>query len=122
MFELLIDGNIQDSTVRPLYVPANAGGLWLYNLTYSNNLDSSDFNSSTNQVTVYNTSGFAMGGNIIRCNGTCTAGRPIFFDSSTDHVGIFQPRSMEPGSWGGTDLISSTNTCGMSTNALLTGC
>lgn len=122
MFELLIDGNIQDSTVRPLYVPANAGGLWLYNLTYSNNLDSSDFNSSTNQVTVFDTMGFVMNGNIIRCNGTCTAGRPILIDSSTDHVGIFQPRSMEPGSWGVVDTISSTNTCGMSTNALLTGC
>ena len=123
MTELHIDDNIFDSTTRSVYIPNTIGGeYFLFNLTMNGNLTSSTNNSGLNQFTVYNTQGIAMNGNVIKCNGTCTGGRPIFFDSSTDHVGIFQPRSMEPGSWGATDIISSTNTCGMSTNALLTGC
>lgn len=109
MTELIIDGNIEDSTVRPLYVPPNIGGLFNFNMVYANNTISSDNNSATNQITIYNTSGFTIAGNIIKCNGSC-ASRPIVADSSADHGVIVQGGSSEVGSWGFVDSISSTST------------
>jgi hypothetical protein len=122
MTELIIDGNINDNAPRALLVSSNTGGTFNYNMIYSNNAISSDNNSSTNSITINDSSGISVSNNLIKCNGTCTAGRALLLASTVDKVTIWQPTSSKIGTWGAADSIGSTNTCGMLGNALVTTC
>lgn len=120
MTEMLITGNIVDGANRTLYVPSDAfinPVSWMQNITFANNQISSLNNASANQVTLYQTSGFNVSNNLFKCNGTCTGGRPIFVDASSDKGLIVQSTNSEIGAWSAADSISSTNT----TNAATTG-
>lgn len=121
MTELVIDGNILDNTVRPIYIPSNVGGPFNHNLIVANNAIGSDSNASTNQITIFDTFGFTVTGNLIKCNGNCAGGRSIFIDATSDKGLVVQSTNSEPGSWGAADIISSTNTTIGATTGGFTG-
>jgi hypothetical protein len=107
--EMLIANNILDSPTRALYVPSN-GVKWLNNLSFTGNLINSRSQADQNQITIYDTFGFTVANNLFKCNGTCTNGRPIFTDVSSDTGLIVQSTNSETGMWGAADFIASTNT------------
>jgi hypothetical protein len=111
--EMIINANILDSCVNVLYVPSNSNGAWLYNLIFTDNTINSSYDTTTNQIDLYDTIGFVIANNIFSLNGT-TSARPIFTDSSSIN-GIIGPNvyyvmpSPGGGSWYA-DYIASTNT------------
>jgi hypothetical protein len=121
MYEMIITSNVFDGWERALLVPVNTGGTFLHNLVFHDNGMSSASGSAQNQIAIASAKGVSIGGNTFLCNGTCS-GRAMFIDATTDKVTVWQPTSSKIGSWGAADSISSTNTCGMLGNALVTTC
>ena len=110
MVELNITGNTFDQSAHALYIPANTGITFLYNLVFSDNTVGTLNNfTSVPNIEVYETTGAAIVGNTIRCNGACTGARPIYVDSSSSNVLVIQTPASESGAWGDPDLIGANN-------------